>query len=213
MRAFFFWERGRGQIIELLLGAGADTTLTDWYGRTAEDILHMEHPHFEAALALFAQVPDSQQAAMLVPARRLVAASSNGLPSTQPAAKARGEQQAVMRRVELTPWAAMLDEDEEEGEGWEEEEDEEEEEGGGSSAGPPAAAAAAAVDDEDRRDKRRWEKEEEADKLSNLIAFVLGLGVGVEGQAVPQLPGCVCVGDEHAHASGGPAAEGLEGWE
>jgi predicted acylesterase/phospholipase RssA len=75
------------------------------------------------------------------------------------------------------------------------EEEEEEEEGGGSSAGSAAAAAAAAaaVDNEDRRDKKRWEKEEEADKLCNLMAFVLGLGVGVEGQAVPQLPGCVFV--------------------
>lgn len=37
------------------------------------------------------------------------------------------------------------------------------------------------------------EGKEEAHRLRNLVAFILGLGVGVEGQAVPRLPGGVFV--------------------
>jgi hypothetical protein len=190
-------KKEEAQKIELLLGAGADTIISVLYGWTAEDILHGKLPKCKKALALFAQVPDSRRVAH---ARRLVATSSHGLPLTQQAAKARDGQGAALRRVELTPLAAVLEDEEEEEEeddaeedeaeeGWEEEEEEEQEEGGGSSAG---SAAAAAVGDEGRRDKRRKEMEE-ARKLCILMAFVLGLGVGVEGRALPRLPGGVFV--------------------
>ena len=47
------------EIIELLLGVGADTTILDARGKTAEDLLREQQWDSEADSALFAQVPDS----------------------------------------------------------------------------------------------------------------------------------------------------------
>ena len=83
------------QMIELLLGAGADTTIRDSRGWTAEDVWYYEHRtsvfmekrfgdsvegEAPSVLALCAQARDSRGAAMLVHARRLVHAASPGLP-------------------------------------------------------------------------------------------------------------------------------------
>ena len=151
----------KAQIVELLLGAGADTTITDEHAYTAEDLLRRNSECPPAAFALVAQVPDSRRAAMLVHARRLVAVSSHALPLTQPAAKPRGGQGATLRRVELTPLLAVAGGGGEGGRGGEEGAAAAaaaavvvvggggiEGEGGGEATAAAAAAAAAAVRDE-----------------------------------------------------------------
>jgi hypothetical protein len=77
------------QVLELLLEAGADTTILDSKGQTAEAGLHevMSEDRFlyerPDLLAVFQQIPDSRRAAVLVHARRLVVAASHGLTVTQ----------------------------------------------------------------------------------------------------------------------------------
>lgn len=152
-------RRGESQqqlrIIELLLGAGADLTITDALGWTAEDILRERHPDCEAALDLFAGVPGSRQAAMLVHARLLVMAS-HGVISIPPPTKTRSRREAVVAHVELTPM-------------------------------PRRGRSACIVG------KRGWKESEEARKLRNLVASLIGLDVGVEGRAMPRLPRYVFV--------------------
>jgi len=172
--------------VELLLGAGANTTLLNAQGRTAEDILREKQPNLEAAFALFAQVPDSWSATLLVHARRLVVAS-HGLPLTHPPAKAKRDgQRAASLRVELAPMAspsttAAATE-------------------GGAEEATAAAAAAVGGDSADSNAGNGLEEgaggvmeNKEARKLRVLVAFLLGLSVGPEGHAVPQLPGGVFV--------------------
>lgn len=135
-------------IIGLLLGAGADITLTDQcYRKTAKDFLRERDCDQKAeALALFEQVPDSLRATMLVHARRLVMASS-GLSLSALSLSQASADTTTLLRVELTPLARQ---------------------GRSASAGSGGGLSGGG----------RLNERHEDSSLHMLMAFVLGLGTG-----------------------------------
>lgn len=153
-------EEGRDAMIETLLTAGASTAIKDARGKLARDNLLRES---SKGCARLKEADDSGATAMLVLARQRWVASHGSRAMEAPMReRTRGGQRALLSlRVELTPlpkWTPRVKEGEE---------------------------CALCF----------WKgncwceaKIERARILGNLVAFLLGLGVGVEGQAVPPLP-------------------------